>query len=148
MVELEGKIPLDAYTGWIVEKNAIKAGKKIASLEDFVNFYTKLVEQHADAQYIRHQLEEVNKTTESHDGGRSNDRGKHPTGGRNKGRRKQGEEVNLLNTNTNDDSDGEADATTKPQKGTYRTAYCLYEKVFGHGTAFCRFLKKKNTDQV
>ena len=58
-----------------------------------------------------------------------------------KGAKKQGEEVNLLNTNTNDDSDGEADATTKPQKGKYRTAYCLYEKFL---VTERRFVKTKN----
>ena len=63
LVELEGKIPLNGYTARMIEKDAIKANKKVANLEDFVKFYTKLVDQHADAQYIRRQLEDVNKPT-------------------------------------------------------------------------------------
>ena len=59
LVELEGKIPIEAYTAWVTEKERIKKSSGSPNLENFVKFYTKMVEQQSDAQYIRKQLEDV-----------------------------------------------------------------------------------------
>ena len=59
LVELEGKIPIEAYTAWVTEKEHIKKNSGSPNLEFFVKFYTKMVEQQSDAQYIRKQLEDV-----------------------------------------------------------------------------------------
>ena len=65
LAELEGKIPIEAYTAWITEKDHIKKNSGTPNLENFVRFYTKIVEQQADAQYIRKQPEDVHNHTKS-----------------------------------------------------------------------------------
>ena len=59
MVELEGKIPIEGYTSWVTEKDNINRNRGTTNLESLVKFYTKMVKQQADAQYIRKQLEDV-----------------------------------------------------------------------------------------
>ena len=65
LVELEGKIPIEAYTAWVIEKERIKKSSGSPNLENFVKFYTKIVEQQADAQYIRKQLEDAQNSPNS-----------------------------------------------------------------------------------
>ena len=59
LVELEGKIPIEGYIAWVSEKDNIKRNQGTPNLESLVKFYTKMVEQQADAQYIRKQLVDV-----------------------------------------------------------------------------------------
>ena len=57
LIELEGKIPLEAYNSWVIEKERLKIAKITPNLENFTTFYGKLVDTQADAMYIRKQLE-------------------------------------------------------------------------------------------
>lgn len=93
--ELEGKIPLDAFTTWIVVKDNVNMNDKTPNLEDFVKFNTRLVDQLADDQYLRSQLEEFNTPTSTR-----NDKTKSTRNSRGD-ERGQGREhhLNLLNTN-------------------------------------------------
>ena len=63
LIELEGKIPLEAYNSWVIEKERLKIAKITPNLENFTTFYGKLVDTQADAMYIRKQLEEMNRGT-------------------------------------------------------------------------------------
>ena len=41
LIELEGRIPMQAYNAWMIEKDALKASGTIPNLENFTNFYEK-----------------------------------------------------------------------------------------------------------
>ena len=77
--------------------------------------------QQADALYIRKQLEEVNHSSES--------------ARREKKSEQRNTSKHLFKT---DVIAGKApDTSTLPQKGKYKNAYCIFENVRGHGSAFC-----------
>ena len=123
LVDLEGKIPMEGYTAWINEKERLKATNKYPNLEIFTKWYEKIVGQQADALYIRKQLEEVNLSSEN---------AKKP-------RRERKSELrntskHLLKT---DVTEKVPDQSTLPLKGKYKNAYCIFEDVRGHGSAFC-----------
>ena len=121
--DLEGKIPIEGYTAWISEKERLKSDNKYPNLESFTKFYEKLEGQQADALYIRKQLEEVNLSSEN--------AMKHR-------REKKNEQRNtpkhLFKT---DVAEKAPETSTLPQKGKYKNAYCIFENVRGHGSAFC-----------
>ena len=121
LVDLEGKIPIEGYTAWTSEKERLKSNNKYPDLESFTKFYDKLVGQQADALYIRKQLEEVNHSSES--------------ARREKKSEQRNTSKHLFKT---DVIAGKApDTSTLPQKGKYINAYCIFENVRGHGSAFC-----------
>ena len=60
MLELEAKIPREAYGKWTSEKERMKSNAKHPNLEEFCNFYENLVLQESDAQYVRHTMESLN----------------------------------------------------------------------------------------
>ena len=43
LIELEGRIPMQAYNAWMIEKDALKASGTIPNLENFTNFYEKIL---------------------------------------------------------------------------------------------------------
>ena len=51
-MELEAKVPMDAFTQWTNEKANMKVLGKTPSLESFCEFYEKLVLRQSDAQYV------------------------------------------------------------------------------------------------
>ena len=53
LIELEGKVPLDAYTSWANKTERLKATSVILNLENFTTYYEKLINQQAGAIYIR-----------------------------------------------------------------------------------------------
>ena len=142
LVDLEGKIPLEGYTAWMVEKNCIKTNNKTPNLDDFTKFYEKLVNQQADAIYIRKQLEELSSDTKDRasrrdKGARRDNRGDKSG---DKGRGKGQDSANLLNTNSSEKEQDGKDGPTEhgqPIKGKYKKAFCIFEKCYGHGSAFC-----------
>ena len=64
LIELEGKIPMQAYNAWMIEKDALKTSGTTPNLEKFTTFYEKISNQQLDAIYIRKQLEDLNKSNE------------------------------------------------------------------------------------
>ena len=64
-IELEGKIPMQAYNTWMIEKDALKASGATPNLEKFTTFYEKMSNQKLDAIYIRKQLDGLDKIYES-----------------------------------------------------------------------------------
>ena len=120
LVDLEGKIPIEGYTAWISEKERLKSENKYPNLDTFTRFYEKLVGQQADALYIRKQLEEVNLSSES--------------ARRDKKSEQRNTHKHLFKT---DVAEKAPDTSTLPQKGKYKNAYCIFENVRGHGSAFC-----------
>ena len=62
---MEEKMPHIAYTKWEEEKMKIKAVGEEISIEDFIRFYTKLINIEEKAQYVRKQgrPNDMNKTT-------------------------------------------------------------------------------------
>ena len=65
LIELEGRIPMQAYNAWMIEKDVLKASGTIPNLENFTNFYEKMSNQQLDAIYIRKQLEDLNRSTDA-----------------------------------------------------------------------------------
>ena len=126
LVDLESRIPMEAYTAWVAEKEKIKNNGKTANLEDFSGFYEKLVMRQKDALYLRRQIEEINK-----------DKKEHPTTKPNKGDDKPVGK-NLLAARTTD-SGGSYSSEGEPPviKGKYKKAWCIFEKCNGHHTSYC-----------
>ena len=56
LIELEGRIPMQAYNSWMIEKDALKASGTSPNLENFTNFYEKMTNQQLDAIYIKNNL--------------------------------------------------------------------------------------------
>ena len=123
MVDLEGKIPIKGYTVWISEKERLKSDNKYPNLKNFTKFDEKIAGQQADTIYIQKQLEEVNLSSENAMKPR---------------RERKSEQRNtpkhLFKT---DIAEKVPDKSTLPQKGKYKNAYCIFEDVRGHGSAFC-----------
>ena len=65
LIELEGRIPMQAYNAWMIEKDALKASGTIPNLENLTNFYEKMSNQQLDAMYIRKQLEDLNRSNDA-----------------------------------------------------------------------------------
>ena len=133
LVDLESKIPLDCYTDWVGNKNKLKLAGKQANLEDFATFYEKTVDLQNDALYLRKQIETINRQTPDDPSNRKK------RGGNKKGK-PANDSANLLATQVseNDANDG---ATQPDQKGPFKNAFCIFENVNGHDTAFCKNMK-------
>ena len=136
LIELEGKIPMQAYNAWMIEKDTLKASGTSPNLEKFTLFYEKMTNQQLDAIYIRKQLEDLNKSNESSGspGDRKQGGGKKDTSGK-----KRGKAINLLATSMHEAKKDPKSAPegSKPFKGKFKKQYCVFEKCFGHATAFC-----------
>ena len=136
LIELEGRIPMQAYNAWMIEKDVLKASGTSPNLENFTNFYEKMTNQQLDAIYIRKQLEDLNRNTEA-----NSTPGERKQGGVKKdySGKKRGKTINLLTTSTHE-AEKDPKSTTegsKPIKGKYKKQYCAFEQCFGHATAFC-----------
>ena len=127
LVELEGKIPIEAYTAWVTEKENIKKNSGSPNLESFVKFYTKMVEQQADAQYIRKQLEDVH-IAQKH----GKPKEKLP-GNSNKPKTK--ETASLFGTSV------EENGKKKNNWKGKNKPYCIFCEQSGHASTFCRTMK-------
>ena len=64
LIELEGKILMQAYNAWMIEKDALKVSGTTLDLEKLITFYETMSNQQLDAIYIRKQLEDLNKSNE------------------------------------------------------------------------------------
>ena len=53
LIELESKIPMQAYNAWMIEIDALEASGTTPNLEKFNTFYEKMSNQQLDAIYIR-----------------------------------------------------------------------------------------------
>ena len=62
LIQLEGKIPMQAHNAWMIEKDAQKASGTTPNLKKFTSFYEKMSYQQLDAIYVRKQLEDLNKS--------------------------------------------------------------------------------------
>ena len=129
-MELEGKIPIEAYTAWVTEKENIKKNSGSPNLESFVKFYTKMVEQQADAQYIRTQLEDVH-IAQKH----GKPKEKLP-GNSNKPKPK--ETASLFGTSV---EENDKDKKKDNWEGRGNKPYCIFCELSGHASTFCRAMK-------
>ena len=59
LVGLEAKVAVFVYIKWVDEKERIRCTGKIANIENFTEFYEKIVETQNDAVYIRNRLDEL-----------------------------------------------------------------------------------------
>ena len=62
LIELEGKIPMQAYNAWMIENDTLKASGNNPNLEKFTTFYENMANLQLDAIYIRKLLEFLKKS--------------------------------------------------------------------------------------
>ena len=135
LVDIEGKVPLEAYTSWCSEKKAIKLSGKSPNIENFTLFYEKMVDIQYDAVYLRNRMEEINRGVPKRED-TTNDQIKR------RARRGKDEQhhANLLANKTSETSESSSKGNKNNRKqvfGKYTKAYCVFHDAFGHGTGYC-----------
>ena len=107
----------------------MKGLNKAPNLENFTNFYEKLVDRESDAQYVRKQIEDLNRPPID----------SRASGGRNR-RPKNGEQppnLTLLGTDVAEKPTNAEQGHKTPVKGKYTKAWCIFENCFGHSSSYC-----------
>lgn len=138
LVDVEGKIPIDVYFNWSEEKRRIKTSLgRNPNIEEFTNYYEKVVDTQYDALYLRDRLDAINKPP-------------NPTpppnpAGRRGGNKPEERNSNLLHTQSNEssnESQRELKDKEKPRMmGRFKNAYCVFDESFGHDSSFCKVRK-------
>ena len=139
-MELEAKVPMDAYTQWTNKKANMKVLGKTPNLDNFCEFNEKLVIRQSDARYVRNTMDSLNNNTKDSNEEQRKDTRKqhsatllHSSSKENKDRenKKNKEKYRSAENNV-----GNIDAI--PIKGSFKSSYFIFCECKGHTALYCK----------